>query len=136
MIAHEQYESFNVYHLDVMANLIFVKKIVKCQDQKCLYQPKDLIWRNIHLDYQEYCTVQKFLTRFAFSKRRSNYKVNVTGLKCWYPKKYHFRLNIKALALTVQKFKVLKSKLNFKANVKRQDPKILHQEKYLIIIFM
>ena len=73
-IAHVQYESTNVYYLEVMIHVNFKKG--QMSRSKGLVPTKNLITRNIH---ELALTVQKLLARLKFSKYGSNSKVMVTG---------------------------------------------------------
>ena len=48
---HVQYGNSNILFLEIITNVNFYLKMVKCQGQKVKYQHKDLITSNIHVKF-------------------------------------------------------------------------------------
>ena len=56
---HLQYESSNIYFIEIMTYVNLFIKLIKCQGQKVRYQQKDLtcIKSYIQVKYQNSCTI-------------------------------------------------------------------------------
>ena len=75
---HAHYESSNSYG--------YFQEYVKCQGQTV--PTKYLNTRNNYLTYENYSAhPSKVINKVKILKSRPNFKVNVTGKKCWYRRK-------------------------------------------------
>ena len=116
------------YFSEIITSVNFLKKNVKCEDQKFKYQQKDLITSNIHVKYQSSSThfsnvinsVKVFKTYARLQSQ--GHKVQNVGTHGKVPILKILMWNIKALALTIQmlltKLKFSKSRSNSKVKVK------------------